>query len=112
LAKTTCGVKEVGPGKILKSDVPVLLGSAGIVQANRKWAGPGPFFIIYADNLTRLDLRKMLAFHQRYDLPLTIRFYEGAAPQRAGFVCLDEDDIVVDFEEKPAHMGNAADLSS
>ena len=81
---------------------PVLLGSAGTLLANREWAGERPFFIIYADNLTRLDLRKMMRFHEKYRQALTIRVYRGADPQRAGVVCLDEKDIVVDFEEKPA----------
>ena len=78
-----------------------LLGSGGTILANREWAGSGPFFIIYGDNLTRLDLQKMLAFHIEYQQPLTIRVYRGADPQRAGIVCLDDNDMVTDFEEKP-----------
>ena len=82
---------------------PALLGSAGTLLANREWAGEKPFFIIYADNLTRLDLRKMMLFHEKHRQPLTIRVYQGADPQRAGIVCLGEKDIVVAFEEKPAN---------
>jgi mannose-1-phosphate guanylyltransferase len=81
----------------------VLLGSAGTLLANRQWAGKGPFFIIYGDNLTRLDLRKMLVFHERHRQPLTIRIYRGADPKRTGIVCLDDNDVVIDFEEKPLH---------
>ena len=88
--------------KIVLYHEPMLLGSAGTLLANRQWAGRGPFFIIYGDNLTRLDLRKMLAFHKRNRQPLTIRVYKGADPYRAAIVCLDENDIVIDFEEKPA----------
>jgi mannose-1-phosphate guanylyltransferase len=80
---------------------PTLLGSAGTIMANRQWIGADPFFIIFGDNLTRFDLRKMLNFHKVYRQPLTIRIYRGADPRRAGIVCLDENDIVVDFEEKP-----------
>ena len=80
---------------------PILLGSAGTLLANRQWAGQEPFFIIYGDNLTRFDLRKMLDFHGRQRQPLTIRIYRGADAKRAGIVCLDENDIVIDFEEKP-----------
>jgi mannose-1-phosphate guanylyltransferase len=69
--------------------------------ANRQWAGQEPFFIIYGDNLTRFDLRKMLDFHGRQRQPLTIRIYRRADAKRAGIVCLDENDIVIDFEEKP-----------
>jgi len=80
---------------------PVLLGSAGTLLANRDWVGREPFFIIYGDNLTRIDLKKMMLFHKRYKQPLTIRVYRGADPERAGIVGLDENDIVVDFAEKP-----------
>jgi len=80
---------------------PVLLGSAGTLLANREWVGRDPFFIIYGDNLTRFDLQKMLEFHEKNGLPLTIRTYKGADPKRAGIVCLDESGTVIDFEEKP-----------
>jgi len=80
---------------------PTLLGSAGTVWANREWAGCGPFFIIYGDNLTRFDLQKMLAFHNKDRQPLTIRVYRGADPKRSAIVCLDENQLVIDFEEKP-----------
>ena len=80
---------------------PVLLGSAGTILANRHWLGTDPFFIIYGDNLTSLDLQKMLEFHKKNRQPLTIRVYSGADPRRTAIVCLDENDIVIDFEEKP-----------
>jgi len=80
---------------------PTLLGSAGTILAHRQWACREPFFIIYGDNLTRFDLQKMMAFHKKNRQPLTIRIYRGADPKRAGIVCLDENDIVIDFEEKP-----------
>jgi mannose-1-phosphate guanylyltransferase len=78
-----------------------LLGSAGTLLANRKWVGSNPFFIIYGDNLTQLNLQNMLAVHKKSGLPLTIRIYKGADPKRAGIVCIGENDIVTDFEEKP-----------
>lgn len=87
--------------KIIVCHEPLLLGSAGTLLANRQWAGQNPFFIIYGDNLARFDLQKMLAFHGRYRQPLTIRVYRGADPKRAAIVCLDENDVVIDFAEKP-----------
>lgn len=80
---------------------PVLLGSAGTLLVNRDWIGREPFFIIYGDNLTGIDLKKMMLFHKKNKQPLTIRVYRGADPGRAGIVCLDENGIVADFEEKP-----------
>ena len=90
-----------GRMKIILCYEPKLLGTAGTVLAHRQWAGLSPFFIIYADNLTHFDLQKMLAFHRKNRQPFTIRIYRGADPKRAGIVCLDENDIVADFEEKP-----------
>ena len=80
---------------------PVLLGSAGTLLANRQWAGEGPFFIIYGDNLTNFDLQKMLGFHLEGGQPLTLRVYKGADPQRAGIVSVNNKGVVTAFEEKP-----------
>jgi len=88
--------------KVILKHESTLLGSAGTILANREWAGRGPFFIIYGDNLTHFDLQKMLAFHKKNRQPLTIRIYRGADPKRAGIVCLDGNGIVTDFAEKPA----------
>jgi mannose-1-phosphate guanylyltransferase len=87
--------------RIILFHEPGLLGSGGTLWANREWAGRGPFFIIYGDNLTRFDLRKMLSFHNKFRQPLTIRIYRGADPERAGIVCVAPNNIVTDFEEKP-----------
>ena len=78
-----------------------LLGSAGTLLANRQWAGEGPFFIIYGDNLTNFDLQRMLAFHYESGLPLTLRVYKGADPQRAGIVTVNDTGVITTFEEKP-----------
>ncbi len=87
--------------RIILFHEPVLLGSAGTLLANRQWAGEGPFFIIYGDNLTNFDLQRMLAFHYESGLPLTLRVYKGADPQRAGIVSVNEAGVITTFEEKP-----------
>ena len=87
--------------KIILFHEPTLLGSAGTLLANRKWVGRNPVFIIYGDNLTQFNLLNMLTVHKRSGFPVTIRIYKGADPRRAGIVCIDENDIVTDFEEKP-----------
>jgi mannose-1-phosphate guanylyltransferase len=78
-----------------------LLGSAGTLLANRQWAGEDPFIIIYGDNLTNFDLRRMLAFHHECGQPLTLRVYNGADPERAGIVTVNEAGVITTFEEKP-----------
>ena len=87
--------------RITLAHEPRLLGSAGALWANREWLESGPFFIIYADNLTRFDLQKMLVFHEKNGCPLTIRIYRGADPGRCAVVCTDANDTVIDFAEKP-----------
>jgi len=87
--------------KIKMYHEPVLLGSAGTLLANRNWAGPGPFFIIYGDNLTNIDLNKLLAYHNKYGLPLTMRVYRTSEPKRVGIVSVNTQGIVTEFEEKP-----------
>ena len=78
-----------------------LLGSAATLLANRQWAGEGPFFIIYGDNLTNFDLQKMFEFHFESGQPLTLRVYKGADPKRAGIVTVNDAGVITTFEEKP-----------
>jgi mannose-1-phosphate guanylyltransferase len=78
-----------------------LLGSGGTLLANRQWAGEGPFFIIYGDNLSNFDLQKMLESHLESGLPLTLRVYKGADPKRAGIVTVNDAGVITTFEEKP-----------
>jgi mannose-1-phosphate guanylyltransferase len=87
--------------KMILRHEPELLGTAGTLLHNRRWAGTAPFFIIFGDNLTQADLRKMLAFHEKNGQPLTIRVYRGADPGRSAIVLLDGNGIVIDFAEKP-----------
>lgn len=83
---------------------PELLGSAGTLQ--KVWdfvSAEENFFIAYADNFARVDLRRLLAFHREKQNPvLTLVAYPTAEPQRCGIVELDADQCVISFEEKPA----------
>jgi mannose-1-phosphate guanylyltransferase len=85
----------------------ILLGSAGTLLANRQWAEKGPFFIIYGDNLTNFNLQRMLAFHHECGQPLTLRVYNGADPERAGIVTVNEAGVIMTFEEKPVKPKSA-----
>ncbi len=84
---------------------PELLGSAGTIA--RAWdfvKDEEYFFIAYADNFARADLRRLLGFHLDKGNPvLTLVAYPTAEPQRCGIIELDEQQRVVSFEEKPAH---------
>src|SRR5215470_1087552 len=67
-----------------------LLGSAGTLRENRAFvAGEQEFFVLYADVLTNVDLREMLAFHRRKKMLATLGIYQVPDPQRCGIVTVD-----------------------
>lgn len=83
---------------------PVLLGSAGTIAANRDWADDASeILLIYADNLSNLDLSGLLAFHRRHADPMTMLLFHAPNPKACGIAELDGEGRVVAFEEKPQH---------
>ena len=83
---------------------PELLGSAGTLAENREFvAGEEFFFVLYADVLTNVDLRRMLAFHTQNRLPATLGIYQVPDPSRCGIVTMDENAVISNFIEKPTH---------
>ena len=90
--------------KVRISEEPVLLGSAGTLVANREWvAEESNFWVLYGDVLTATDLKKMLAFHSRRRPLATLGLYQVEDPSRCGVVSFDDDWVVREFAEKPAH---------
>ncbi len=84
---------------------PYLRGSAGTLWTNRDFISPGEDFIIaYADNLTDLDLSKMIDFHKNIRSMggvLTMGLINAPNPRACGIVSLDVHHKIVAFEEKP-----------
>ncbi len=81
---------------------PELLGSGGTLLANRDWVDDGePFFILYGDNLTNVDLGQMYDFYCRSPLPFSLGVFKTHEPERCGIAEIDENGVVVDFVEKP-----------
>ena len=79
-----------------------LLGSAGTLLANKDWVADGqPFFILYGDNLTNLNLSKMLTFHRQHGLPFTLGVFRADEPKRCGIAEVTENGVVTNFVEKP-----------
>jgi mannose-1-phosphate guanylyltransferase len=82
---------------------PVLLGSAGTIAANAPWAdGADDVLIIYADNLSSLNLRSFVAEHRRHGKPMTMLLFHAANPKACGIAAMDASGTIVEFEEKPA----------
>ena len=79
-----------------------LLGSAGTLLVNREWVADGrPFFILYGDNLTNVDLGRMYEFHVDHGMPFTLGVFKADEPERCGIAEVDEEGMVVGFVEKP-----------
>jgi mannose-1-phosphate guanylyltransferase len=80
-----------------------LLGSGGTLAANRDFVRrEKEFLVLYADNLTSVDLDALIRFHRSHDGLVTLGLFHTIVPQECGIVELDEAGQVLSFEEKPA----------
>ncbi|MDZ7331718.1 MAG: nucleotidyltransferase family protein [candidate division KSB1 bacterium] len=81
-----------------------LLGSAGTVRNNFDFVCQEQNFLIcYADNLTNLNLTRMIKFHQRQRPIATIGLFQTENPTQCGIAELAEDCTIIEFIEKPSH---------
>lgn len=81
---------------------PTLLGSAGTLAANRDWADDADdVVVIYADNLSDIDLAAFVGFHRAHDDPMTMALFHTPYPEKCGIATLDEANRVTAFVEKP-----------
>jgi mannose-1-phosphate guanylyltransferase len=104
-------VNAEGRLRLVESHEPELLGSAGTIAANADLAdGADEVVIIYADNLSDIDLRPLLAFHRRHDDLLTMVLFRAPDPRACGIVELDAHDRIIAFVEKPERP--ASDLAN
>lgn len=80
-----------------------LLGSAGTIAANPDWAGNADdVVIVYADNLSDVDIAELVATHRAHGDPVTMLLFHAPNPCACGIAVLDGDGRVIDFAEKPA----------
>jgi mannose-1-phosphate guanylyltransferase len=89
---------------------PELLGSAGTINACRDWCQDADHcLIIYADNLSTVDLSEFMAFHQSYSDPFTMLLFHTPNPTACGIATVDDQQRIVQFTEKPVQpTGNLA----
>ncbi|MFA5856729.1 MAG: nucleotidyltransferase family protein [Candidatus Pacearchaeota archaeon] len=89
--------------KIRYSFEDELLGTSGALNNFRDFFNE-TFFIIYGDNITNLDLKKMLEFHKKKESYATLFIYkeklldEKTTP---GAIVIDEDKRVIQMIENP-----------
>jgi histidinol-phosphate phosphatase family protein len=95
-------INSTGQLRLVESHEPELLGSAGTVVANADLAeSADEVVIIYADNLSDIDLRPLIAFHRQHGDPLTMVLFRAANPRACGIAELDGEGRIVSFVEKP-----------
>lgn len=79
-----------------------LLGSGGTLRENKEFIkNEKSFFIFYADNLTNYDLTLFSEFHEKKGQPFSMGLFRTGNPKICGIAALDENDIIISFEEKP-----------
>ncbi len=85
-------------------DEPELLGSGGTLRENKHFVdGESDFFILYADNLTNIDLSAFYQFHKAKGQVFSMALNRVDNPSSCGIATLSQDDIITSFVEKPAH---------
>lgn len=95
--------------KVTTFHEPTLLGSAGTIFANREFFGNDPFFIIYGDNLSDVDLADLHHVHQQHRPTMTLGTFETDSPQTCGIAEIDPQGMVKSFIEKPENpLSNCA----
>jgi NDP-sugar pyrophosphorylase family protein len=93
---------EGGPTRWISFEEPVLLGSAGTLRETLPILEASPdFLVIYADNLSDVDLRGLVAFHRESRADFTMALFETPTPKACGIASLDEKGRVTAFVEKP-----------
>jgi mannose-1-phosphate guanylyltransferase len=81
-----------------------LLGTAGTVLANRDFVRDERCFVIaYADNLTNVNLKRMVDFHVERGGVLTVGLFRAEAPEECGIAEIDGENVITSFTEKPTH---------
>ena len=80
-----------------------LLGTGGTFKKNLKYFNDEIGLLIHADNYTNLDLESLINFHKKNknNTILTMVTFFTNNPKDCGIVEVNNQNILVDFEEKP-----------
>lgn len=96
--------KQAEGFRALEAFEPTLLGSAGTIAAAHAFADDADdVIVIYADNLSDVDLAALLEIHRCHRQPMTMLLFRTLRPTECGIAELDPRGRVVGFVEKPAH---------
>jgi mannose-1-phosphate guanylyltransferase len=79
---------------------PNLLGTAGAVKKVASFFG-SPFFVIYSDNFSQWNLKRLVEVHEKNQALATIAVHWREDVSQSGVVELDRDDRILRLVEKP-----------
>jgi len=83
---------------------PELLGTAGAVKKVEKFFDQ-PFYVIYSDNFSQWDLRKLVYIYEKHRPSATVAVHWREDVTQSGMVELDQNNRILRLVEKPG-MGN------
>ncbi len=90
------------PVRWIVFEEPQLLGSAGTIRSNLSLLEQGrDFLVIYADNLSRVDLTELVRVHRARGAAFTMALFEAPEPSACGIATLEADGRISAFVEKP-----------
>jgi len=95
--------------KITYSFEPRLLGTAGALKALEHFFSDGPFFVIYGDVFTRVNLNRLLHHHRSQGALATIALRRPDDVSQCGIVEEDGDGWITSFVEKPQRAVDPVD---
>jgi mannose-1-phosphate guanylyltransferase len=79
-----------------------LLGSAGTLRENKNFVkDENDFFILYADNLTNVNLSEFIKFHRSQNNFFSMGLFKSQNPSACGIALMNDEGVITDFEEKP-----------
>ncbi len=77
------------------------LGDAGSVKNCEKLIDSEHFMLVMADQLTKVDYRKVAEFHKKQGTLATAAFKMMGMPMQFGVAEIDKNSLVTEFKEKP-----------
>jgi mannose-1-phosphate guanylyltransferase len=94
--------------KVHLSYETTLLGSGGTIKKNFDFVKEeDAFYILYADNLTNINLAKMMEFHKTCGTDFTLAVFSVPNPHECGIIEMDENESIISFVEKPENPASS-----
>ena len=78
-----------------------LLGTAGALRNCSSFFSSAPFLVVYGDNLSTIDLTRLISFHRGRGGDATIAVFQRPDPSASGIVSFEEGGRISRFKEKP-----------